>query len=147
MKILLAAINAKYIHSNPAIYSLRACVKEEHRDSVFLAEYTINQYAGDILADLYRQRPDVIGFSVYIWNRTIVEELLRELPKVLPEAEIWLGGPEVSYGCEEHLKDYPVVKGVRSSVTIWRERRPTLCGTSVVCICAADTHRCGRLPI
>ena len=112
MKILLAAINAKYIHSNPAIYSLRACVKEEHRDSVFLAEYTINQYAGDILADLYRQRPDVIGFSVYIWNRTIVEELLRELPKVLPEAEIWLGGPEVSYGCEELLKDYPVVKGV-----------------------------------
>lgn len=112
MKILLAAINAKYIHSNPAIYSLRACVKEEHRGSVFLAEYTINQYAGDILADLYRQRPDVIGFSVYIWNRTIVEELLRELPKVLPEAEIWLGGPEVSYGCEELLKDYPVVKGV-----------------------------------
>ncbi|MGN0423834.1 MAG: B12-binding domain-containing radical SAM protein [Acetatifactor sp.] len=112
MKILLAAINAKYIHSNPAIYSLRACVKEEHRDSVFLAEYTINQYARDILADLYRQRPDVIGFSVYIWNRTIVEELLCELPKVLPGVEIWLGGPEVSYGCKELLTSFPGVKGV-----------------------------------
>ena len=112
MKILLAAINAKYIHSNPAIYSLRACVKEEHRDSVFLAEYTINQYARDILADLYRQGPDVIGFSVYIWNRTIVEELLCELPKVLPGVEIWLGGPEVSYGCEELLADFPGVRGV-----------------------------------
>lgn len=112
MRILLAAINAKYIHSNPAIYSLRACVKEEHRESVSLAEYTINQYADEILADLYRRKPDVIGFSVYIWNRRMVEELLAELPKVLPETEVWLGGPEVSYDCEELLQNFSGVTGV-----------------------------------
>lgn len=112
MKFLLVAINAKYIHSNPAIYSLRACVREEHRHNIFLAEYTINQYARDILADIYRKKPDVIGISVYIWNRRMVEELLAELPKVLPGVDIWLGGPEVSYDCEKLLRQFPGVKGV-----------------------------------
>ena len=78
MKFLLVAINAKYIHSNPAIYSLRAYAEERIREHIELAEYTINQYMQDILADIYNRKPDVIGFSCYIWNISYVEALIRE---------------------------------------------------------------------
>ena len=107
MKFLLVAINAKYIHSNPAIYSLRAYAGENLQQHVELAEYTINQYAPEILADIYRRKPDVIGFSCYIWNWRMVQELLVELPKLLPNVPIWLGGPEVSFACEKLLEEYP----------------------------------------
>ncbi len=112
MKFLLAAINAKYIHSNPAIYSLKAYAGEELAEHVELAEYTINQYPGEILADLYGKRPDVIGFSCYIWNWNLVQELIAELPKVLPGVNLWLGGPEVSYDADCTLKKYPQLTGI-----------------------------------
>ncbi len=112
MKFLLAAVNAKYIHSNPAIYSLRAYAGEELRQYVELAEYTINQPMADILADLYGRKPDVIGFSCYIWNWRLVRELLGELPKLLPDTEIWLGGPEVSYDADAILRNYPQLTGI-----------------------------------
>ncbi|MCM1543231.1 MAG: B12-binding domain-containing radical SAM protein [Blautia sp.] len=112
MKFLLAAINAKYIHSNPAIYSLRAYAGEEMRQYIELAEYTINQPTQEILADIYRREPDVIGFSCYIWNWRQVRELLAELPKVLPDTGIWLGGPEVSYDADRLLKQFPSVTGI-----------------------------------
>ncbi|MCI9336301.1 MAG: DUF4080 domain-containing protein [Lachnospiraceae bacterium] len=112
MKFLLAAVNAKYIHSNPAIYSLRAYAGEELRQYVELAEYTINQPMADILADLYGRKPDVIGFSCYIWNWRLVRELLGELPKLLPDTEIWLGGPEVSYDADVILRKYPQLTGI-----------------------------------
>lgn len=112
MKFLLVAINAKYIHSNPAIYSLRAYAGEDLREHVELAEYTINQYMTDILADIYSRKPDVIGFSCYIWNWTLVQELLAELPKVLPKTDIWLGGPEVSYDADRIMKEFPRLTGI-----------------------------------
>lgn len=112
MKFLLTAVNAKYIHSNPAIYSLRAYAGEALQEHIELAEYTINQYTQDILADLYRRKPDVIGFSCYIWNWNMIRELLQELPKVLPEVDIWLGGPEVSYDADVILKEHPQVTGI-----------------------------------
>ena len=112
MKFLLAAINAKFIHSNPAIYSLRAYAGEELQQYIELAEYTINQPVPEILADLYRRDPDVIGFSCYIWNWRCVQELLRELPKLLPDTSVWLGGPEVSYYPENIVAEYPFVKGI-----------------------------------
>ena len=111
MKFLLAAINAKYIHSNLAVYSLRACAGDR-RPLVELGEYTINHLREDILADIYRRRPDVIGFSCYIWNMEYVSWLLGELPKILPGTPVWLGGPEVSYDPEEVLSRYPGVTGV-----------------------------------
>ena len=95
MQFLLAAVNAKYIHSNPAIYSLRAFAGEELQPFIQLAEYTVNHRMEEILGDLYRRNPDVIGFSCYIWNIAPVKELLLEIPKVLPAAKLWLGGPEV----------------------------------------------------
>lgn len=106
------AVNAKYIHSNPAIYSLRAFAGEELCRHVELAEYTINQYMQEILADIYNRRPDVIGFSCYIWNWGLVRELLVEIPKLLPDAELWLGGPEVSYDADVIIKDFPMLAGI-----------------------------------
>lgn len=112
IKFLLAAVNAKYIHSNPAIYSLRAYAGKELQPCVELAEYTINQSMQDILADIYARRPDAVGFSCYIWNWRLIEELLRELPKLLPETELWLGGPEASYGAEKILESFRAVRGI-----------------------------------
>jgi radical SAM superfamily enzyme YgiQ (UPF0313 family) len=111
MKILLAAINAKYIHSNLAVYSLKAVTKS-YGDQIEIGEYTINQQMDEILSDIYRKQPDVVAFSCYIWNRKILGELLTELPKVLPEVKLWCGGPEVSYDAEIFLERYPQVTGV-----------------------------------
>lgn len=114
MKILLAAVNAKYIHSNLAIYSLKAYA-EAHgvkKEEIEIAEYTINQPVEQILMDLYKRKPDILCFSCYLWNIVYVEQLVRELQKVLPELDIWLGGPEVSWNAEEVLKKLPQVHGI-----------------------------------
>ncbi len=112
MKFLLAAINAKYIHSNPAIYSLRAYAGDRYAQHIELGEYTINKSISDILADIYKRKPKAIGFSCYIWNFFMVQELLVELHKLLPETELWLGGPEVSFQCEDTLWQFPFIKGI-----------------------------------
>ncbi len=111
MKFLLAALNAKYIHSNPALYSLRAYAAQ-YKDYIALSEYTINNYTEDILADIYRQKPDVVGFSCYIWNISQILELTKELKKVLPDTDIWLGGPEVSYENNKILNIHSQIKGI-----------------------------------
>lgn len=115
MKFLLAAVNAKYIHSNPAIYSLRsyAVAKEPSlAEHILLAEYTINHELSAILSDIYQKKPDAIGFSCYIWNWNMVRDLVRELHKLLPGVPIWLGGPEVSYEPEQVIRELPEVAGV-----------------------------------
>ena len=112
MNILLAAVNAKYIHSNLAVYSLKAYAEAYTSCQVGLAEYTINQPLDQILMDLYKRKPDVLGFSCYLWNISYVEQLVCELHKVLPKTEIWLGGPEVSWNAEQVLERLPQVRGV-----------------------------------
>lgn len=112
MKFLLVGINAKYIHTNPAIYSLRAYAGEKLQPFVEMAEYTINNRMEEILRDLYERHPGAMGISCYIWNIGLVKELLSEIPKVLPETEIWLGGPEVSFESERLLSEFPMVKGI-----------------------------------
>ncbi|MCI8292193.1 MAG: B12-binding domain-containing radical SAM protein [Hespellia sp.] len=115
MKVLLVAINAKYIHSNLAVYSLKAYAKKyekEVRADISIEEYTINQPVDAILADLYEKKPDVLCFSCYIWNIVYMQELLVELRKILPVVKIWLGGPEVSYHAVELLRRYPQVDGI-----------------------------------
>ena len=105
MKILLTAINAKYIHSNYAVRCLRAYL-ESHTDfQAEIAEYTINHPLGLILQELYERKPDVLGFSCYIWNIEYVRELTQELKKLLPKLVIVWGGPEVSYGADGLLAD------------------------------------------
>ena len=112
MKFLLAAFNAKYIHSNPGLYSMRACVPEAEREHVEIAEYTINHQEEDILADLYQRQPDAVGFSCYIWNWTMIQDVLVEFHKLMPQVPIWIGGPEVSYDAAEILQKYPQITGV-----------------------------------
>lgn len=112
MKFLLTALNAKYIHSNPAIYSLRSFAGPQLQEHVELAEYTINQTFSDILADIYRKRPDVIGFSCYIWNIRMILDLAGELKKLLPELPIWLGGPEAAFDAPGLLEKHPFLEGV-----------------------------------
>ena len=116
MKVLLAAVNAKYIHSNLAVYSLRAyalqrcdgiCPRE-----IEIAEYTINQPPDEILMDIYGHQPDILCLSCYLWNIISVENLVREIPKILPGIRIWLGGPEVSYNAREMLDKYPEITGI-----------------------------------
>lgn len=111
MKILLTAINAKYIHSNLAIRSLRIFA-DKYKEHIHLKEFTINHYTDDILHELYKEKPDFIGFSAYIWNIAMITELAIEIRKVLPDTKIWIGGPEVSYNSKEYLKDNPSVDGI-----------------------------------
>lgn len=111
-KFLLIGINAKYIHSNPAIRSLKSFVDKELQPCVELVEYTINNRSEEILADIYKHKPNAIGFSVYIWNVKMVRGLIKNLGKLLPNMDIYLGGPEVSFESSQYLNDYPNVKAV-----------------------------------
>lgn len=120
MKFLLVAINAKYIHSNPAVYNLKEytlahfnklnSIQNTHvpdytKDmNITIKEFTINNLSDDILEEIYLEKPDVIGFSCYIWNINYIDILIPELCKLLPDAHIWVGGPEVSYKSEEYIK-------------------------------------------
>ena len=115
MKILLGAVNAKYIHSNPAVYSLRAYAIETGRckkEEIQVAEYTINHRLEDIRSDLFRRSPQFVGFSCYIWNISLIRSLIPDLVRILPGVPIWLGGPEVSFDCGEILRTMPQVKGI-----------------------------------
>lgn len=117
LNIVLVGINAKYIHSNPAIYSLRAYAearleKEGREGNIGIAEYTINQHREEIIADLYRRKPDILAFSCYIWNWTMIQSLMGTFHKLCPEVPIWLGGPEVSFTPEKILQEYPYLTGI-----------------------------------
>ena len=111
MKILLAACNAKYIHSNLAVYDLQAYASE-YADHIVLKEYTINQLKDDIMRDIYLEHPDVVCVSCYIWNLSFVKELMADLTKILPDVDFWAGGPEVSYDAEKFLTENQEFKGV-----------------------------------
>lgn len=111
MKILLTAINAKYIHSNLAVYSLKAYA-EQYKEYVGLEEFTINQSKDQILKGIFRHKPEVLCISCYIWNISFVLDLLKEIHKILPDTAIWLGGPEVSFQSVKMMKEYPQITGI-----------------------------------
>ncbi len=111
MKILLAACNAKYIHSNPAVYDLRAYASR-FKESILLGEYTVNQTKDEVLKDIYRSGAEVVCFSCYIWNISYIKELIPDLKKILPGTAFWVGGPEVSFDAEKLLKELPQLTGV-----------------------------------
>lgn len=114
-KILLTAINAKYIHSNLAVYNLQAYTRHYQNPQssvcVEIGEYTINNQVEDILEGIYKSKPDVLCFSCYIWNISYVTELMREFHKLCPKVPIWVGGPEVSYETKTFLREHPEVTG------------------------------------
>lgn len=105
------AVNAKYIHSNLAVYSLQSYAAR-HGIRAEIAEYTINQQKDEILRGVYRQKPEVLCVSCYIWNISFVEDIMGDIRKILPETDIWVGGPEVSYDAEAFLERCPWACGV-----------------------------------
>lgn len=115
MKTLLVAINAKYIHSNPAVYSLQKSCRQYSRQfgielgEVLVQEYTINQSHESIYYRIVAENPDIVAFSVYIWNLEVVRRLAADLKAVRPELKVWMGGPEVSYGTEHKNLTFDVV--------------------------------------
>lgn len=111
MRILLTAINAKYIHSNLALYSLQAYAKA-YEEWIDLQEFTINQTKDTIIRGIFRRKPEVLCVSCYIWNISYVRELTKEIHKILPDTAIWLGGPEVSYTAVQILRECPQIAGI-----------------------------------
>ena len=111
MKVLLVAVNAKYIHSNLAVYSLQAYAGK-YAEYCKILEYTINHSEEDILKGIYKEKADVVAFSCYIWNISMISHIIRELKKVQPKVQIWLGGPEVSYDAEACLRKETLLSGI-----------------------------------
>lgn len=107
MNIILATLNAKYIHTNLAIRYLKASARPQFDPQ--LAEYTIKDPAFNIVSDLFQKKPDVVGFSCYIWNIEETIKVVRMLKTVLPDVKIVLGGPEVSYDVHDWLRKIPEV--------------------------------------
>ncbi len=101
-QILLVAINAKYIHSNPAVYSLAACANALCGNTA-LAEFTINDRYEDILRGILKRKPEVIGFSVYIWNVELMKMLMEDIHRIAPQIRLMAGGPEASNDPETYL--------------------------------------------
>ncbi len=132
-RCLLVGINAKYIHLNPAIWSLKYSVCDEWQGDVEIAEYTVNHVYEQILMDIFRRQPDLIGISCYIWNMTVVMRLCKDLAKILPRVPLWLGGPEAAYAGDELLSELPAIAGVMFGegevvfpklLATWREGTP-----------------------
>ena len=111
MKFLLVAVNAKYIHSNLAVYSLKAYAEKygHYHNEIEIAQYTINQYTEEILRDIYERKPDAIGFSCYIWNISMIQDIIADYKKICPDTDIWVGGPEVSYNMEQVFTENPSI--------------------------------------
>ncbi|MFC4766124.1 B12-binding domain-containing radical SAM protein [Effusibacillus consociatus] len=108
MKILLTTLNAKYVHSSLALRYLRS-FSEPHFPGIRLVEYTINDLAEKVAADIYKQKPDLIGFSCYIWNISETISVIKRLKKVLPDTKIVLGGPEVTYETKQFMEQHPYI--------------------------------------
>ena len=111
MKVLLVALNAKFIHSSLALRCLYAYAKE-YKDYIELSEYTINQQEDFILQDIFIRNPEVVGFSCYLWNINEIRRITKNLKKVLPKIRIFWGGPEVSFDAKKVLSENPDVEFV-----------------------------------
>jgi anaerobic magnesium-protoporphyrin IX monomethyl ester cyclase len=114
MQILLVALNARYVHTNLAVRYLREVLLEQEIPGleVRIGEFSINDRLEHIAAEIYEQKPDIIGFSCYIWNISRILWLIRHLRLVLPQAYFVVGGPEVSFDPEHLLASYPQVDAV-----------------------------------
>lgn len=119
MKVFLCGINAKYIHTNLAIRQIKGYVENRTNLSLNIIEYTINNYLDDIVQGIYLCKPEVLGFSCYLWNIELVSKLVVVLKKLLPNTIIILGGPEVTYNPSETMNLIPcdyVISGEGESV-------------------------------
>ena len=105
MRILLVALNAKYVHTNLALRYLREGVLAVYPD-VMMREFSINDHLDQIAGEIYEAKADVIGFSSYIWNIKEIVAVIRHLRPVCPDVRFVIGGPEVSFEAEEFLLEH-----------------------------------------
>lgn len=109
--ILLATVNAKYIHASFGLRCLRANLGPL-REASAIAEFTLDQRPLEIAERIVAQAPKILGLGVYIWNATVSLEVVALLKRIRPDLIVVLGGPEVSYETEEQeiarLADYVV---------------------------------------
>jgi radical SAM superfamily enzyme YgiQ (UPF0313 family) len=99
-KILLVALNAKYIHTSFGLRYLHANMRELKKHTSIL-EYDINQKVNDIAESILQCTPEIVGFGVYIWNIQEISKLAFILKKLKPKLKIIVGGPEVSFEYSE----------------------------------------------
>lgn len=111
MKTILVALNSQYIHSNLAVWQLKACCDPEAGE-VMVKEYNINQQLKWIYCDLMKETPDVLAFSCYIWNIEQVLKLAQDVKAALPGCFILLGGPEVSFDYQQILEQHAYLDGI-----------------------------------
>lgn len=147
MKYLLVGINAKYIHSNLAINSLRAYASKYTNKDVIVREYTINMPSWEIVKGIYEEKPDFIGISVYLWNVNIVMQILDDIKALMPSVKIFLGGPEVSFEPEKLLKEKFMIDGImlgegeetfRELIEHYEKGQLDLCDIKGLCIRVDD---------
>ncbi|GIQ70237.1 DUF4080 domain-containing protein [Xylanibacillus composti] len=105
MKVVVATLNAKYIHTSLALRYLKAFSGDTF--DIEIAEYTIKDPVMNVVSDLYGRQADIIGFSCYIWNIEETIPIVSMLKKIRPDLTIVLGGPEVSYDTEYWMKRIP----------------------------------------
>ncbi|WLR51817.1 DUF4080 domain-containing protein [Bacillus tianshenii] len=110
MKTIVSTLNAKYIHTNLAIRYLKAYAEDSH--DIELTEYTIKDPIMNIISDLHSKKPDVLGFSCYIWNIQETIDVVRMLKKIHPSLFVVLGGPEVTYDTAEWMEKLPEVDAI-----------------------------------
>lgn len=107
MKVVLSTLNAKYIHTSLALRYLKAFSEKDF--DIDIVEYTIKDPAMNIVSDLYQKKPDILGFSCYIWNIEETITVISMMKKINPELIVVLGGPEVSYDTEYWMNRLPDV--------------------------------------
>jgi len=114
VRILLVALNARYVHTNLAVRYLQEALREQKIADVevCIREFTINEQIDYIAAEIYEEKPDAIGFSCYIWNMSQIGALIQQLHLVLPQTYLMVGGPEVTFDPEHVLTEYPQLNAV-----------------------------------
>ena len=109
MRVLLAAVNAKYIHTSLSVRSLKAYVRDYDVDFM---EFTINENPGEVLKRIYSYGADIVAFSCYIWNIGFILRIAGSLKKIAPDIKIIFGGPEVSFDSEMYMDKYRFIDAV-----------------------------------
>ena len=104
MKVLITAIDSKFIHSNLAVRYLKNFTKDIDYESK-IKEFTINDREGRILEEIIREEPDIVAFSTYIWNVELISRVANLIKRVNPKIEILYGGPEVSFDSRNFLEN------------------------------------------
>ena len=99
--ILMAAINAKYIHSALSLYCLKANLGHLQHQAQIL-EFDIHRRPSEIAEQILQYHPRILALSLYLWNVELAHQTLQLIRKIDSSIKIILGGPEISYPADLH---------------------------------------------